>query len=87
MDPADSAQVHDEATRTRTTTARDERIGPGGTEVAYREWVVHRQHATGFRALCAAAGIEVTDPADDVTARPADGASTAFTAPLRHART
>ncbi|XVU21529.1 class I SAM-dependent methyltransferase [Actinoplanes sp. CA-054009] len=63
------SETYDEASRTRVTKSRYERVTAGGTETADREWLLHWHTPEQFRALCAAASLTVAelrqdDPAD-----------------------
>lgn len=80
------SETYDRERRTRTTTARYERVTPAGTEVADREWVIHWHTPASFARLCEAAGLHVVLSVDDDTGEAVTDASTSFTVTLRAAR-
>lgn len=73
------SETYDRAQRTRTTTARYERVTADGTEVADREWVIHWHTPASFVELCAEAGLDVVRAVDDDTGDAVTEASTSFT--------
>ncbi|MEU0088984.1 hypothetical protein [Kribbella sp. NPDC006257] len=60
------SETYDEALRTRTTSARYERLGPDGTlEQADRDWVLHWHSQASAREMCEQAGLRVVRTEDD----------------------
>ncbi len=77
------AETHDRERRTRATTSRYERVTPGGTEVADREWIIHWHTPRSFSDLCTDAGLRVVGIIDDDTNEAASDASAGFTATVQ----
>ncbi|MBC7633296.1 class I SAM-dependent methyltransferase [Aeromicrobium sp.] len=77
------SETYDRERRTRATTSRYERVAPGGTEVADREWIIHWHTPRSFSALSTDAGLRVVGIIDDDTNEPASNASTVSTATVQ----
>lgn len=73
------AETYDRERRTRATTSRYERVTPGGTEVADREWIIHWHAPQSFKELCTNAGLRVIAIKDDDSNEAATDSSTSFT--------
>jgi len=79
------SETYDETTRTRTTSARYEKVGAAAAETVDREWIIHWHTPDGFRALCDRAGMTVIRLADDITGADPTDTSESFTATLQRA--
>jgi hypothetical protein len=72
------SEVYDEASRTRITTTRYERLTSAGLESVERDWILHWYTSDQFRAMCTEVGLRVTSIVDEAGKR-ATATATEFT--------
>jgi SAM-dependent methyltransferase len=72
------SEVYDEASRTRTTTTRYERLTSVDSECVEREWILHWYTSDRFRAMCAEVGLRVSSIVDE-EGEPATTTASEFT--------
>ena len=76
------SEVYDEASRTRITTTRYERLTPVDSESVEREWILHWYTSEQFREMCSEVGLRVTRVLDK-TGESAAATATEFTVIVR----
>ncbi len=79
------SEVYDEASRTRVTTTRYERLMSTVAEHVDREWILHWYTPDQFRQMCAETGLRVVSMLDEA-GEPADATATEFTATVQRRR-